>query len=140
MRGDALAQTVPRGQPVGDGEWCEGEGDEGGHAVPDCETERGLWTDLLHGADEHAAAAGHGVLHLAAGGDDVEDLGADRFAVDPAVVGVLLGELPVGRGIEVERLDGDAHLVRPEGRVGVDDAGGLREGARGFDHPVDADG
>ena len=44
---------------------------------PDREAERRVRADLLDGADEHAAGAGLGVLHLAAGGDDVEHLGAD---------------------------------------------------------------
>ena len=45
---------------------------------PDGEAERRLRADLVDRADQHAAGAGDRVLHLAAGGDDVEHLGADR--------------------------------------------------------------
>jgi hypothetical protein len=39
-----------------------------------------------------------------------------------------LGELPVGRGIEVEDLDRDADLVRPQLGPGVEPLRGLRQG------------
>ncbi len=82
--------------------------------------------DLLDGADEHAAGAGLGVLHLAARGDDVEDRGADRGGVDPAVVaGVGPLELAVRRGVEVEPLDADPDLVGPQVGAGVEALGGL---------------
>ena len=51
-----------------------------------------------------------GFCILPAVGDDVEHLGPHGVAV----AAVLLGQLAEGRRVEVERLDGDAHLVGPE--------------------------
>ena len=54
---------------------------------------------------------------------------------------VLAGQLPVARGVEVERLDGDAHLVGPQLRARVEAAGRLRQGdgvSRGLEHSVQA--
>ena len=92
--------------------------------------------DLLDGADQHAAGAGLGVLHLAAGGDDVEHRLADPVAVP--VVGAL--ELAEGRRVEVQPLDAHPDLVGPQLAAGVEALGGLREDAGGGDHPVEADG
>ena len=55
------------GEAVLDDERGQGQGDQGGDAVADRQAERRLGADLLDGADEHAAGAGLGVLHLAAG-------------------------------------------------------------------------
>ena len=43
----------------------------------------GTRADLLDGADQHAAGAGHRVLHLAALGDDLQHLGADAPSPSP---------------------------------------------------------
>ncbi len=77
---------------------------------------------------------GLGVLHLAAGGDDVEHRGADRVAV--AVVGAL--ELAERRGVEVEPLDPDPDLVGPQLAAGVEPLGGLRQHAGRREHAVQA--
>ena len=92
--------------------------------------------DLGDRADQHPARPGDRVLHLPAGGDDVEHLGAHGIPVAP----VLLGQLAVRRGVEVERLDGDEHLVGPQLGRGVDDPRRLRERRPGgVGHPVQAD-
>ena len=65
-------------QAVGDDERGQGQRDQRGDPVADGQAERRLGADLVDRADEHAAGPGDRVLHLAAGGDDVEDLGADR--------------------------------------------------------------
>ena len=88
---------------------------------PTREAERRLGADLLDGADEHAAGAGLGVLHLAAGGDDLEHGGADPVAV----AGVRALELAVRRGVEVELLDADPDLVGPQLAPGVEALGRL---------------
>ena len=103
---------------------------------PTVETERGPLPHLLDGADEHAARAGLGVLHLAAAADDVEHLGADRVAV--AVVLAL--ELAERRRVEVEPLDADPDLVGPQLAAGVEPDRGLRQHAAGLEHPVQPDG
>ena len=107
---DPLGAPVPPGQPVGDAQRRQRERDERGHPVPDRQPERALRPDLGDRADEHAARPGDRVLHLAAGRDDVEHLGAHGVAV----TAVLLGQLAEGRRVEVERLDVDPHLVGPE--------------------------
>ena len=105
--------------------------------VPHREAEGRVGADLGHGADEHAAGPRHGVLHLAALGDDREHLGADGIAV----ARVLLGELAEGRRVEVEGLDVDPHLVGPQLRAGVEDAGGLgQRRPGGVEHPVQPTG
>ena len=113
---DLLAAPVPPLEPVGDAQRRERERHERRHPVPHREPERALRPDLGDRADEHAARPGDRVLHLAAGRDDVEHLGADRVPV--AVV--LLGQLAEGRRVEVERLDVDPHLVRPDLRPRVE--------------------
>ena len=80
-QGTCSLRPSQRCEAVLDDERGEGERDQGGDPVARTEAERGLRPDLLDGADEHAAGAGLGVLHLAAGGDDVEHLGADPVAV-----------------------------------------------------------
>ena len=113
-----LARAVPAREAIGDDQGRQRQGDQGGHPVSDGEAERRLRADLGDGADEHAAAAGDGILHLAPLADDVEDFRADRRTI----ARVLVMELPVGRGVEVQRLDVDADLVGPELRPGVEDA------------------
>ncbi len=76
-----LARAVPAREAVLDDERGEGEAHQGRDAVADLQAEGRLGADLLDGADEHAAGAGHGVLHLAARADDLEDLGAHAVAV-----------------------------------------------------------
>ena len=76
----------------------QAERDQGGDLLPDLDVQGGLRTDLVDGADEHAARPGHRVLHLAPVGDDLEHLGADGVTV-----AVVLGEqLPERGRIEVE--------------------------------------
>ena len=88
---DLFAAPVPSLEPVGDAQWRQRERHERGHPVPHREAERALRSDLGDRAHEHAARPGDRVLHLAAGRDDVEDLGPDRVAVTV----VLLGQLAV---------------------------------------------
>ena len=65
---DLLRPAVPAGQPVGDPQRGEGEGDQRGHPVARrTQPQRRLRPDGVHDADEHAAGAGDRVLHLAAG-------------------------------------------------------------------------
>ena len=101
--------------------------DQGRDPVADCEAERRLGPDLLHGADQHAARAGHGVLHLPALGDDRQHLAAYGVAVHHVVVGVLALELAERRGVEVEGLDPDPHLVGPQLAPGVEAERCLRQ-------------
>ena len=62
---------------------------------------------------------------------------ASRTAV--AVPAVLGGELPVGGGVQVERLHPDPHLVRPDLGAGVEPAGRLRQHTGGVQDPVQPD-
>src|SRR5690348_190406 len=117
--------AVPTAQAVGDGERGEGEWYEGGDALAWLQAQGGFWAGLFYRAGEHAAGVGDGVLHLAAGGDDVEDGGADLVRV----VAVGLAELAVGGGVEVEAVDPDPDLVGCDGGAGVEPPGGLREDA-----------
>src|SRR6185437_10988916 len=104
--------------------------------VAGLETERRVRTHLVDRADEHPARAGHRVVHLPAGTDDVQHLGADRGAV-PAVLG---GQLAVARGVQVEPLHGHAHLVRADGRRGVQARRRLWQHAGRVQYPVQSDG
>jgi len=124
------------GQLVGDGEGGEGEGDQGGDALAGFEAQRGPGAYLVDRAGEHAAGAGDGILHLAPGGDDVQDRGADLVRV--ADVG--LADLPVGGGVQVQAVHPDPDLVGGEGRAGVEAPGGLRQHARRLGHPVQPEG
>ena len=134
---NTLTATVPALEPVGELQRRQGEGDERGDPVAHGQPEWRLRSDLGDGADEHAARARHGVLHLAAGGDDVEDLRAHGVPV----ARVLLAQLAKGCRVEVERLDVDADLVGPQVAAGVQDTGRLRKGsAGGVDDPVHAHG
>ena len=63
---------------------------------------------------------------------DVEDRGPHRLAVAPA----RLRELPERRGVQIEPLDGDAHLVGADRGVGVEPERALRQHPGGFEHPV----
>jgi hypothetical protein len=133
---DLLRTAVPGRQAVGDDQRGQGERDEGGYALAWFQAERGLWADLFYRAGQHAAGVGDGVLHLAAGGDDVQDGGADLVGVG----GVGLAELAVGGGVEVEAVYADADLVGSDRRAWVKLPGRLREDAWGVDHPVQAEG
>lgn len=126
---DLLAQPVPALEPVSDEQGGQRERDQGGDPVADGETERALGADLVDGADEHPSGPGDRVLHLAAASDGLQDLGTHRLAVRGASVSpVLLGELAVGGGVEVEGVEPDAHLVGPQVGPGVEALGRLREG------------
>ena len=135
VAGHLLPQPVPAGQAVLDHQRREGQRDQRGDPVADGQAERRLRADLLDGADEHAAGAGLGVLHLAAGGDDLEHLGADPRRPSPRVLAL---ELAVRRGVEVEPLDPDPDLVGPQLAAGVEPLGGLGQPHGVVQHPVQA--
>ena len=59
---------------------------------------------------------------------------AARTAVAVAAAG--LGELPEGRGVEVQSLYRDAHLVGPDRGVGVQPLRRLGQHAGRLEHPV----
>jgi hypothetical protein len=131
-----LTEAVPAREAVLDHQGREGQRDQGRDAVADGEAEGRLRTDLLDGADEHPARAGHRVLHLAAGGDDLEHLTAYGVTVGPTI-GEMGGlELPERRRIEVEGLDPHPHLVGPELAPGVEALGRLGQGDRIVEDPV----
>ncbi len=130
-----LGVAVPARQTVINVQRREGEGDEGGDLLAGFEAERGAGADGVDGADEHAAGAGDGVVHLAAALDDGEHFGPDRLAV-AAVGGV---ELPVGGRVEVEALDADADLVVGDLGVGVEPVGRLWQRSGGADDSVRSD-
>ncbi len=132
---DLLAEAVPAGESVGDHQGREGEGHQGGHLVADLEAERGFRADLLDHTDKHAAGAGHRVLHLAPGGDDVEHRRAHRSPV----TAVHRPELAEARGVQVESLYPHPDLVGVQLGVGVQALGGLRQDTRGPDHAVQTD-
>ena len=137
LGGHPLPQPVPALQAVGDGEGREGQRDQSGHAVADDEAEGRTRTDLGDGADEHAAAAGDRVLHLAALPHDGEHLCADGVTVTR----VLVVKLAIGGSVKVERLDVDADLVGPNLRSGVKDTRGLRQRSPGgLQHAMHAQG
>jgi hypothetical protein len=91
---------------------------------------------LLYVAGEHAAGAGYRVLHLAAGGDDLQHGPADLVRIVP----VGFADLAVGGGVQVEAVHPDADLVGGDGRAGVEAPGGLGQHARRLYHPVQAEG
>jgi hypothetical protein len=121
LGGNPLASAVPTREAVGDHERRQGERHQRRYPVAGPKSQRAVRSDLRDGPDEHAARSGHRVLHFPPSRDDIEHLGADRRTVTV----MLLRELAVGRGVEVERLDGDADLVRPDLRCGVEAAGRL---------------
>ena len=103
---------------------------------PHVQAERGLLPHLLDGADEHAAGAGLGVLHLAAGGDDRR---APRRAARRRRRrrrGVLALELAVRRRVEVELLHADPHLVGPQLAPRVEPLGRLGQHDPVVEDPV----
>ena len=134
VAGDLLGGAVPARQGVLDDERGEGQRDERGDPVPHGQAERGLGADLLDGADQHAAGAGLGVLHLAPGLDDREHLGPDRGPV----VAVLALELAERRGVEVEPFHADPDLVGPEVATGVEPLRRLRQHGALVQDPVQA--
>ena len=122
-----LGAAVPPVEPVGDPQRGEGQRDEGGHPLADGEAERRLRPDGVDDADEHAAGPGDRVLHLAAGPRRCPGRRPGRPRRRRRM---RLRQLPERGGVEVEPLDGDAHLVRPDRRVGVQPAGRLRQHVR----------
>jgi hypothetical protein len=131
-----LALAVPPGQAVGDPQWGERQRDQRRDPIPRLHTEGRIRADLVDDTDEHAAGSRHRVLHLAALADDAEHGPLDRLAV----VILSLGQLPVGGGVEIQPLDRDPHLVRPQLRGRVQPGRGLRQHAGGLDHAMQSDG
>ena len=127
-----LGAAVPARQAVGDPQRGERQGHEGGDALTLDQAQGGNRADLVDDADEHPARPGDRVLHLAAGADDLQDGGAHGLAVAAA----RLGQLPEGRGVEVQSLYRDAHLVGPDRGVGVQPLRRLGQHAGGLEHPV----
>ena len=119
-----LGAPVPAGQAVGDDQRGEGQrhqrGDPVAHGEPQgrLRARPRLTVPMSMPPDPVT-----GFCILPRVGHDVEHLGAHRLAV----AAVLLGELPERRGVEVERLDGDPHLVGPELRATRRDPRGLRQ-------------
>ena len=112
----------------------QGQGHQGGDPVAGLQAQRRLRPHLVDDADQHAAGARDRVLHLAASRDDLEHLPA----YGRAVAVVLGGELAERRGVQVEPLDPQPHLVRADRRGGVQPLGGLRQGAGRGQHAVQA--
>ena len=131
-----LGLPVPAGQAVGDPQRRQRQRHQRRDPVADPQPQRRLRADLVDDADQHAAGAGDRVLHLAAGGHDLEHLAAHGVAVT-AVLGRQLAER---RGVEVEPLDPDPDLVGADLGAGVQPLGGLRQRAGRREHPVQADG
>ena len=107
--GNALALPVPALEGVLDHQRGQAQGDQGGDPVTNGQPEGGLGADLLDGPDQHPPGAGDRVLHLAAGGDDLEHL----TAYGVAVVAMLALHLAERRGVEVQGLDPDPDLTWP---------------------------
>ena len=103
---------------------------------PDREPEGRLRADLLDGADEHAAGAGHRVLHLAAGRRRSR---APRRGPRRRPRRACRTSWRKRRGVEVEPLDPDPHLVGPQLGPGVEPLGRLRQHSGGLEHAVQAD-
>ena len=130
-----LGLAVPAGQAVRDHQRGQAERDQRGDLVTGREAERGIRADLVDGAGEHAAGAGHRVLHLAPGPDDLQYRSSDLVRV--AVV--RLAQLAEGRGVQVQPGNRDPHLVRPDRGPRVQPPGSLRQHAGRFQHPVQAE-
>ena len=133
--GHLLAAAVPPREAVLDDERRQGQRHQGRDPVADREAERGRLPHLLDGADQHAARAGDGVLHLAAARRRSRAPRA-RTASPVAVVRAL--ELAERGGVEVEPLDPDPDLVGPQLAAGVEPLGGLRQHHPLVEHPVQA--
>ena len=84
-------------------------------------------------AEQHAARARDGVLHLAALAHDPGDLVADRLARR----GLGLAELPERGGVDRERAHRDGDLVLERARRRVEPAGQLRQDARRIERAVE---
>src|SRR5262249_14255307 len=117
--------AVPIAQVVVDLKGGQGEGDERGDPVAGLQAQGGFRVGFLDDAGQHAARAGHRIVHLAAGDDDLAYGSPDGVAV--ATVRPV--QLPVGGGVEVEAVHADADLAGTSGRVRVEAGGGLREHA-----------
>jgi len=142
LRRHPLAAPVPATQAVGDPQWGQRQGDQCGDPVPHHQPEWALRADGLDGPKQHASGPGDRVLHLAAAAHDVKDRGPDGAAVDVSVWRpVNLGELPVRRGVQVEDLHGNAHLVRPDLGTLVQPLRRLRQHGRAGapNHPVQSE-
>jgi len=139
-----LSQAVPSGQAVGDLQRGQGQGHQRGNVVTDRKPERAPLPHLSDRSDEHAARAGDRVLHLAAGCHDVQDRRANRSSVDLVVCGAVNpGKLAIRGRIEVQGLDVNAHLVRPDLRRGVQALGSLGQRdlvSRWLENPMQAHG
>ena len=97
---------------------------------------RGVRTHLLDHSDQHAAGTGDRVVHLAAGTNDLGNLGAHGSTVTT----VLVGQLAETGGVEVESAHSHADLPCAQRRVGVELPRGLREHAHGLQDTVETDG
>ena len=117
-------QTVPR-RPAG-----QRERDQRRDPVADGQAERGLGTDLLTVPTSMPPEPVSG-LHLAAGPDDLEDLGADGVAVDlPPTFPCQRCACARAGGTtrrQVEPFDPDPDLVGPQLAAGVEAIGRLRQ-------------
>jgi len=122
---DLFGPGGPAVEGVVDGQGGQREGDQGGDALAGVEAERRVGADLLDGAGQHAAGAGDGVLHLAAGGDDLEHGRPDLVRV--AAVG--LADLAVGGGVQVQPVHPDPDLIGGDRATGVKLPGRLRQDA-----------
>jgi hypothetical protein len=127
-----LGKAVPAGQPTLQVQRRQGERDQAGHRLPHPQAERAVRPDLVHLPDQHPAGAGDRVVHLAPRGDDRDHLGPDRRAV----AAVLLAQLAVAGGVQVQPAHRDPDLVRPQPRVGVEPECGLRQHPGRLQHPV----
>ncbi|GAA1899694.1 hypothetical protein GCM10009687_81300 [Asanoa iriomotensis] len=75
-------------------------------------------------------------MHLATLFDDPEHLGAHRVTV----AGVLLPQLSVAGGVEIEPFHPNPHLIRPDFGTIVHTPRCLRQDARRLDDAVQTDG
>ena len=82
--------------------------------------------------------AGLGVLHLAAARRRSSSTAARTASPSTRRRGVGALELAERRGVEVEPLDPDPHLVGPQLAAGVEALGGLGQHQRAVEHPVQA--
>ncbi len=101
-------------------------------ARPQVEPIAQRFADLQHAADEHAAAAGDGVVLLAAQANDFDDVIGDARRIASARVRDLLE----GGRIDVERVDGAEDFIDVDLRRGVEPPRLLRHRAGRLDHAV----
>ena len=93
-------------------------------------------TNVFNLPDKHAAGPGHGIMHLASGSDDVENLSSNRSAIPT----MLIGQLPEAGGVEIQTMNPDAHLTLVQWRRGIQPPGGLGQHTFGFDDSMQTDG